>query len=361
MHTFQLNQTRIEIGALPDTSFQQLLNESFTNCNKIILVDENTHDHCLEYLITTFPELENAEVMLLPAGEENKVMEVCFQVFQAMSEYGITRNDVIINLGGGVVTDMGGFMASIYKRGIRFINIPTTLLGMVDAAIGGKTGIDMDGFKNQLGSFYDPIAIYIDPGFLHTLPEEELLSGYAEMLKHGLIADPEAWDLYTSIDPALLLEEEQVAEIIGRSVYLKAKIVMEDPKEKGKRKALNFGHTIGHGIESVCLQEAPITHGHAVALGMIAESYLSMKRGYLSQQVYMTIINYLSQITDYVGLTDEAKKAAIHFMKGDKKNDHEGVRCVLLKAIGEVEIDVLLSEAELMDALNAIDRVFLGN
>src|SRR5690606_19825507 len=163
-----------------------LLTNDYTNSKKVILVDENTHDACLEYLLTAFDGLEDAEVMLLPAGEENKVMEVCFQVWEAMSEYGVGRRDLIINLGGGVVTDMGGFIASVYKRGVDFINIPTTLLGMVDASIGGKTGIDLGPLKNQLGVFSNPKAIYVDVTFLETLETKDVVNGYAEMLKHAL-------------------------------------------------------------------------------------------------------------------------------------------------------------------------------
>ena len=199
MRQIQANNYIVEIGNLTKSSFQNLLSSKYINSKKVILVDENTHDFCLEYLLTTFDELKEAEVMLLPVGEENKVMEVCFQVWEALSEYKIGRKDVIINLGGGVVSDMGGFIASIYKRGIDFINIPTTLLSMVDASIGGKTGIDLGRHKNQLGTFTDPIAIYIDVLFLQTLPQTEILNGYAEMLKHALIFDEAYWNELISI------------------------------------------------------------------------------------------------------------------------------------------------------------------
>lgn len=361
MKQFKIEESTVEINSLAESGFAELLATKYAKSRKIIMVDENTHDHCLEYLLTTFSELESAEVMLLPAGEENKVMEVCFQVWEAMSEYGIVRSDLVINLGGGVVTDMGGFIASVFKRGIDFIHIPTSLLAMVDAAIGGKTGIDLGPYKNQIGTFTQPVAIYVDPAFLHTLPEEELVSGYAEMLKHGLIADKKLWELFSSLDPIRMVENEHLIDIIARSVDIKAAIVNEDPKENYVRKSLNFGHTIGHGIEGFCLMNEPITHGHAVALGMMAESYLSLKRELLSQREYMLITNYLSQIYDHILLTEEAKQEVIRLIKNDKKNDQEGVRCVLLNGIGRVKIDEIITDAEIHDALQSIDNTFSGN
>jgi 3-dehydroquinate synthase len=358
---FQIEENSVEISRLEESSLHDLLTVRYAESRKIIMVDENTHDNCLEYLLTTFTELEKAEVMLLPAGEENKVLEVCFQVWEAMSEYGIVRSDLIINLGGGVVTDMGGFIASVFKRGVDFIHIPTSLLGMVDAAIGGKTGIDLGPYKNQIGTFEHPKAVYIDPAFLQTLPEEQLVSGYAEMLKHGLIADKRLWELFHTLDPIKLIENEHLIDVIARSVDLKVGIVNEDPKEKYLRKALNFGHTIGHGIEGFCLQNEPITHGHAVALGMMAESYLSLKRSLITEREYMEITTYLSQIYDYVVLTEEAKQEVIHLIRNDKKNDNQGIRCVLLNGIGAVKIDEIITDKELHDALTSIDNVFSGN
>ena len=179
---------KLEIGSLEESSFSQFL-ESYVNRKKVIIVDDNTHEHCLPYLITTFQELSDAEVILLPEGEENKQMSIAYSVWEALTDYTVSRNDLVINLGGGMITDLGGFIASCYKRGCDFINIPTSLLGMVDASIGGKTGINLGHFKNQIGVFSNPKAVYIDPIFLTTLPDEEMKSGYAEMLKHGLISN----------------------------------------------------------------------------------------------------------------------------------------------------------------------------
>jgi 3-dehydroquinate synthase len=361
LKTFNIDFCQIEIGNIETSSLESLLVNRYLNARKIILVDENTHDCCLEYLITTFPTLEEAEVMLLPVGEENKVMEVCFQVWEALSEYQITRNDLVINLGGGVVTDMGGFIASIYKRGLDFIHIPTSLLGMVDAAIGGKTGIDLGVLKNQLGVFQYPQAIFIDQRFLATLPENELVSGFAEMLKHALIADGDLWNVLKGTDFITLLNSPKFSDFIAHSVALKVAIVAADPYEKGERKKLNFGHTIGHGIESVCLLEEPISHGHAVALGMIAESYLSYKLELIQERELVEITTTLSNYYDHVQLTDSAKKSVIELIQNDKKNDHTGVKCVLLKGIGEAQIDVHVSNERLLDALHYIDSVFRAN
>lgn len=361
MKQLKIDQCTIEIGSITSSSFEQLLEERYAKSRKIILVDEHTHDHCLEYLLTSFPSLEEAEVMLLPVGEENKVMEVCFQVWEAMSEYGIVRSDVVINLGGGVVTDMGGFIASIFKRGLDFINIPTSLLGMVDASIGGKNGIDLGAYKNQLGVFQHPQAIYIDPSFLHSLPEEELVSGYAEMIKHALISDKDHWKLLRQIDPIRLLKSKHFEEVIVRSVEIKAAVVNNDPKEAGERKILNFGHTIGHAIEGYCLLNEPVKHGHAVAIGMIAESYLSFKKELISQRDLLEITNYLTQIFEYIHLDEAEKTEVLKLLKNDKKNTANEIRMVLLKQIGSSIYDCVITEKEAYEALLYIDSVYTAN
>jgi 3-dehydroquinate synthase len=357
----EIEQCTIEIGSILESSFEQLLTGRYADARKIILVDENTHDHCLEYLITSFPVLQDAEVMLLPVGEENKVMEVCFQVWEAMSEYGIVRSDLMINLGGGVVTDMGGFIASIFKRGLDFINIPTSLLGMVDAAIGGKNGIDLGAYKNQLGLFRHPQAVYIDPGFLQSLPETELVSGYAEMIKHALIADREHWKLIHQLDPIKLLHSAHFETLITRSVEIKSEIVNSDPKEAGRRKILNFGHTIGHAIEGYCLQLVPISHGHAVATGMIAESYISFKKELISQRELLDITNYLTQIYTHVPLDEEDKNGVLALLKHDKKNTSDQIRCALLRGIGMCDDSVPITEQEAYESLLFVDSVYTLN
>jgi 3-dehydroquinate synthase len=355
MYTFNGSDYSIEIGSLLSSSFQTVLDQ-YKSLNIIIIVDENSHDSCLEYLITNFPELERAEIILLPSGEENKVMEVCFQVWNAFTEYGFGRKDLVINLGGGVVSDMGGFIASVYKRGMNFINIPTSLLGMVDASIGGKTGIDLNLFKNQLGTFAQPTNIFIDRIFLSTLPAEEIFNGYAEMLKHALIKDIELWEKIKVIHS----EEELTSnEVIFHSVKIKASIIEEDPKEGGMRKILNFGHTVGHALESYYMDSTAISHGHAVALGMCAESYISMKQKRISEMEFKEIEKTITASFPMINLAADDIKDIIKLMYQDKKNDKGNIRCTLINGIGTAEYDIVLTEEEL--ALSLLHLSLLAN
>lgn len=359
MLEFQLNRSAITVGHLESSGFENLLIEQYATSRKVIIVDENTHDTCLEYLITTFSTLEDAEVMLLPAGEENKVMEVCFQVWQALSEYGISRKDLIINLGGGVVTDMGGFLASVFKRGVDFVHIPTSLLGMVDASIGGKTGIDLGPHKNQLGTFTDPVAVFIDPRFLHSLPTEELINGYAEMLKHALIADAAHFVILRNLRPELLPEYDELTTLIAHSVRLKSEIVASDPTEHGLRKLLNFGHTIGHGVEGYFLEnEMPVAHGHAVALGILAEAYLSFNAGGLSTEELGQIVGVIVGNFSPLSFSDEAKKRIVALMYHDKKNHDQRIYGVLLQGIGSALWDQEFTEESILGALAFVEECF---
>lgn len=338
---------QVEIGSILNGGFQSFL-KAFENQQILIIVDENTHDCCLEYLITSFPELERAEIMLLPNGEENKVMEVCFQVWQAFTEYKVERKDLVINLGGGVVTDMGGFIASVYKRGLTFIHIPTTLLGMVDAAIGGKNGIDLNGFKNQLGTITQPARVFVDAGFLSTLPPEEIFNGYAEMLKHALIGDAKLWEEIRHIQSEEALIQEAV---ILQSIRVKTNIIEQDPFEGGLRKKLNFGHTVGHALESYFFQSTPISHGHAVALGMIAESFISMKRGILSKEAYKDIESTIIRSFPMIELNADDVSIVISLMYQDKKNISGQIRSCLLEGIGTCSFDHHLTEEEIGESL----------
>ena len=357
MKTLHLDDTNIEIGQLEKSTFSDLLTGKYAHSRKVILVDENTHDHCLEFLITAFSGLEEAEVMLLPAGEENKVMEVCFQVWEALSEYQISRSDLIINLGGGVVTDMGGFIAAVFKRGVDFINIPTSLLGMVDAAIGGKTGIDLGPYKNQLGVFKQASAVFIDPRFLASLPQDEWKNGFAELLKHALISDEKLWDELTKISFEELIGSKDWEKYIAQAVTIKSDIVGRDPMEKGERKLLNFGHTIGHGIEGFCLEnETPIAHGHGVALGMIAESYLSMKKGFLSEDALNQIVEQLKNRFEGIEIAD--KEAILKIIQNDKKNDSAGIKCVLLNKIGAASFDHVIADEEIIESLDYLIAMY---
>ena len=353
MKIFSAEKYSIEVGPIIESSLNDLLMETYANCKIVIIVDENTHDYCLEYLLTSFETLKEAEVMLLPVGEENKVMEVCFQVWEALSEYEVGRKDLIINLGGGVVTDMGGFIASIYKRGVDFVNIPTSLLGMVDAAIGGKTGIDLASYKNQLGVFNNPIKIYVDPIFLGTLPDEELLNGYAEMLKHGLIRDKAIWNKLKKINSLDQLKNEKW---ISESIKIKFEIVENDPLEKTERKLLNFGHTIGHSIEGYLLDKEPIGHGHAVALGILAESYIAFQQKILNKEDYYEIELVLTEKFPMVYFEENDIDEIIQLCKNDKKNEMNKINCTLLNSVGDGLINCVVQERDIHSAISYLNK-----
>jgi 3-dehydroquinate synthase len=343
--TLSATNYSIEIGPLTESSFQDLLTKKYSNSRKVIMVDENTHDNCLEFLLTAFDDLTDAEVILLPAGEENKVMEVCFQVWNALSDYGIGRNDLVINLGGGVVSDMGGFIAAVYKRGVDMVNIPTSLLGMVDASIGGKTGIDLGAFKNQLGVFKDPSAIFIDPSFLHSLPENEVWNGFAEILKHALIADSSLW---AKIKNYRNTDELYTTDLIEAGISIKLNAVLNDPFEKGERKLLNFGHTIGHAIEGCMLEtDSPVSHGHAVAIGILLESKLSTHRDVLSIEEFKQIEETITALYSPIELDEEQKEIVLELMKNDKKNSEGKIKGILIHSIGHCTFDEIFEEEEI--------------
>ena len=278
-YTLKSNTYLIEIGDLEDSSFQDFMSRKYATSRKIIIVDENTNEYCLEYLLTSYDFLKDAEIILIPEGEDSKVLDLCAQIWDTWTDYQIERKDVVINLGGGVVSEVGGFVASIYKRGIDFVNVPTSLLAMVDASVGGKTGVDLGKYKNQLGVFADPQAVYIDMAFLQTLPIGEVYNGFAEMLKHGLIVNVKHWEELSVLKE---VEQELTTEHIYTSLSIKNGIVLEDPFEGGLRKKLNFGHTIGHALEGHFAVKDPISHGYAVALGILAESFISYKKSFIT-------------------------------------------------------------------------------
>lgn len=336
MYVVDTNGYSLEIGDILESTFAELLDTKFKNSKKVIITDENCRENCLEYLVTNFESLYDADVIMMPAGEETKQMDYVINVLEAFSEYGIGRHDLVVNLGGGVITDFGGFVASIYKRGCHFINIPTSLLAMVDASIGGKTGVNLGVFKNQIGVFSNPTALYIDTVFLQTLPEVELANGIAEMLKHGIIADKEHFEIVRD-----LMENggEFSEEILIKSIEIKNTIVKNDPFEKGERKKLNFGHTIGHVIEGHYYDTLEIKHGHAVAIGMVMESYLSMKFGGLDPDEYEQLETFLTAYYPLPKLTDEDIQVMIEMLENDKKNKEGMILCTLVTKVGEAVID----------------------
>ena len=310
-----------------------------------IIVDSNTENHCLPHFLAKYNLPENTEVISIEAGEEHKHINTCLGVWEALSELGADRNSLLINLGGGVITDLGGFVAASFKRGIDFINVPTSLLSMVDASVGGKTGVDLGALKNQVGVIINPQGVVIDTDFLATLPSNEYRSGYAEMLKHGLIQDEHYWKIladYTSITT------DDIATHIHHSVSIKNKVVQEDPRENGLRKILNFGHTLGHAIESYCLTEenkTTLLHGEAIAIGMIMEAYLSVELLGLSKDDCDEIKSVFNAIYPKVSFTEKEIEAILQLLIYDKKNSHGKIKFCLLKNIGTPQWDVEVPDA----------------
>ena len=299
-----------------------------------ILVDENTKRDCFPKL----PKLENSIVIEIKSGEEYKNINSCNFIWEQLTKHNFDRNSLLINLGGGVIGDMGGFCASTYKRGIDFVQIPTTLLSMVDASVGGKVGINFNQFKNQIGLFNNPKSVLINPNFLETLAENQLKSGFAEVVKHALISDNNLWKQLMSTN----FDSLDWGNIIETSVQIKNKIILADPFENGERKKLNFGHTFGHAIESFYLEkETPILHGEAVFMGMILETEISN----LSKTEKNEIKNY---ILSNFPLPYTLKKNNLHkFLINDKKNKGERINFSLLNKIGSCTIDNLFSTDEL--------------
>lgn len=304
-----------------------------------VLVDENTSQFCLPNFLSQIATDVDIEIIELEAGEQFKNMETCMQIWQTLIDLGGDRKSIVLNLGGGVITDLGGFIACTFKRGIEFINVPTTLLGMVDAAIGGKNGVDLGVLKNQIGIIREPKAVLIDTLFLDTLPSTEMRSGLAEMLKHGLIFDKSYWDKFKNLSS---LNTNDLNDLIHQSVQIKNTIVSEDLTENGIRKALNFGHTLGHAIESYCLENSnkpTLLHGHAVAIGMILESYISKEKGLLSNEQYHEIKYIINEYFDKVDFTEDDIHQIIDLLIFDKKNEFGKVQFALLEGIGNVKIN----------------------
>ncbi|MES2590757.1 MAG: 3-dehydroquinate synthase [Bacteroidota bacterium] len=315
-----------------------------------ILVDENTLKHCYPQLVATIPAFENAEIIEIESGEESKNIEVCAQLWATLSELGADRQSLLVNLGGGVIGDMGGFIASTFKRGISFINIPTTLLSQVDASIGGKVGVDLNHLKNEIGLFSNPLAVFIDSAFLNTLDRRQLLSGFAEMIKHALIADADYWKKIKKADS---INFEKFDSLIETSIRIKNKVVQEDPFEKNSRKLLNFGHTIGHAIETYFLeQQKSLLHGEAIAVGMICEAYLSNQILKLPNETLNDITGLISNTYTPVGLDKKDIPTLIELMSHDKKNEKGKLNFSLLSDIGTCEINQTVSTDLVKEALD---------
>jgi len=315
-----------------------------------ILVDEHTNEFCLSKFIPNLATEIQIEIIEIEAGEDLKNITTCVEIWSILSELGADRKSVIINLGGGVITDIGGFIASTFKRGIDFINVPTTLLGMVDASIGGKNGVDLGNLKNQIGVINVPKMLLIDTAFLETLPQREMRSGLAEMLKHGLIYDKKYWQEFLDLSK---IDFADFDSLIYRSIEIKNEIVKQDPTENGIRKALNFGHTLGHAIESHFLEsETPLLHGEAIAIGMILESYISKEKELLSKEEFYQIKYIISNLYEPHNFSDNDIFSIQNLLIHDKKNEYGKVQFALLNGIGKIIINQSVENELIINSFN---------
>jgi 3-dehydroquinate synthase len=315
-----------------------------------IIVDENTHLHCLPVFLQKVP-LSNYQPIIIPGGENNKSLLICTHIWENLTKKNADRSVLLINLGGGLVTDLGGFAASVYKRGVDFLNIPTTLLAQVDASVGSKTGVNFLGYKNQIGAFSDPTMVLVDTDYLKTLNKRNLNNGFAEIWKHALIKDKNYWH-------SLVNEELSLEEIIQHSIEIKKKVVEQDSKEQGLRKILNFGHSFAHAIESFAHQSnIDILHGEAVVIGMIAESYLSLSYG-LTKDECEEIVSFLRDKVSKDLAKSVLKDDILPFILQDKKNVNNKLMFTLLSSIGSSVYNIEISEEEVKLALNFTKNQF---
>jgi 3-dehydroquinate synthase len=318
----------------------------------VVLVDSNTKVHCLSYFENKLKF--DFKTVCIEAGEEFKNIHTCLEVWQTLSDLGADRKTLLISLGGGVVTDTGGFVASCYKRGIPFIHIPTSLLGMVDASIGGKNGVDMNNLKNQIGVIKPPEMIIIDPVFLRTLPDNQIISGFAEIIKHGLI-NAETADYFYDCLSLLKFDSESVQSLIRESIAVKLNIVEIDVNEKGLRKALNYGHTLGHAIESYRMtldKSQHLLHGEAIAIGLILETYISQKLFGFPKSKLVELKSFIKIHYPMPHFKKAEQDTIIDFMKHDKKNLGGNVNFVLLEDIGKPRLDCRVENELIYDAFD---------
>ncbi|KXK40230.1 MAG: 3-dehydroquinate synthase [Saprospiraceae bacterium] len=311
-----------------------------------VLVDENTEKYCLHQL---FEHIElQVRIIRIPSGERNKTIETCQHVWSDLLRKGADRHALMLNLGGGVIGDLGGFCAATFMRGIPYIQIPTTLLAQVDASLGGKTGVDFGGFKNMIGLIQQPLAVFVYTDYLETLPDEHMKSGFAELLKHGLIADKNEWQTLSKSN----LDSLEFENIVYQSLLIKKAVTDQDPGEKGVRKILNFGHTIGHAVESYWMDSrTPLLHGEAVAIGMVSEAFLSYRVGNISETDLFDIRNSIIKLYGHHPKYVKPAEQLLDLMKSDKKNYKGEYRFSLLQSIGRAEYDVAVASEFVEESL----------
>lgn len=351
MNSITANNCVIHFNEQCYTALNEHLKEF--NFSKIfILVDENTHQFCLPMFLEQLESYCVIEIIEIASGEINKTIETCVGVWDALSDLDADRKSLLINLGGGVLTDLGGFVACTFKRGIAYINVPTTLLSMVDASVGGKTGVDLGHLKNQIGVISNPNLVLIDTQFLNTLANNQMRSGLAEMLKHGLISDINYWNKFQNLSKLAL---DDLDTLIYESVLIKKNVVEIDPFENGLRKTLNFGHTLGHAIESYFLSDnnkQTLLHGEAIAIGMILASYISTKLLSFPEELTAKIKRLFIDYYGKVAISKNEYSTIIELLKYDKKNNHGNINFVLLEGIGKPKIDCKVSDDIITEAFN---------
>ena len=335
MSIIKANSYNIYIG---EKSFDAL--NTFLNKNKYshyyILCDEHTFEFCLPTLLFHAPLLNEAEIIELESGEDKKTLETCLQVWGALTDTGADKKSLIINLGGGVISDLGGFVASTFKRGIDCINIPTTLLSMVDASVGGKTGVDFEGIKNHIGTTAEPKGIFVNPTFLETLSERQIKNGFAEIIKIALIADDVFWKTIMKLKTTKEFSSEK---IITKAIELKNSIVKKDLHENNLRKSLNFGHNIGHALESALIkQNKDILHGEAIAAGMIMETEIAQSLKRISKKEQKEITGYIRSIYKNIKITKDTESQLLQYILHDKKNEGDDLCFALPKGVGAYEL-----------------------
>ena len=321
-----------------------------------LLTDERT-DRLCKPLLEKCEAVKRAMPIVIRATDTHKDINTLCHVWKTLVERGASRKSLLVNLGGGMVTDLGGFAAASFKRGIRYLNIPTTLLAMVDAAVGGKTGINFNGLKNEIGAFYNSEAVIIDTAFLRTLDTENLRSGYAEMLKHALLNSEEMWQAHLTFDleaPDL----NRLQELVEQSINVKSHIVEVDPQERGLRKALNLGHTVGHAFESLALKRGqPILHGYAVAYGLVCELFLSCILAGFPESKMRQTFNFVRQNYGIFRFTCDDYPALLELMRHDKKNTDGVINFTLLENTGHIRLDCHATEAQIQDMFDFYTNV----
>ncbi len=343
---------KIEIGKTSLHSLSAVLKKQ-KHSQYFILCDENTLKHCLPVLISKCKTLNKAEIIEIESGESSKNIVVCSQIWQTLIDFNADKNSLIINLGGGVVSDLGGFIAATYKRGIDFINIPTSLLAMADAGVGGKTGIDFAGVKNSIGTITQPHGVFVYPDFLKTLSQKHFNNGLAEIYKIALVSDKTFWKKLSAQN-----EFKNSEEIIQKSIHLKNTIVKKDPYEKNIRKALNFGHTIGHAIEAVLLgTKHELLHGEAILVGIICESMISARKKLISKIECLNILNIILDRFTFSPILPAFFNPILNAVQNDKKNNKGNINCVLLNGIGKYKINVDVSAKQIEESLEFYNSI----